>query len=133
MNNIFLDSNICIYAFDKADAIKQQKAFELLKEEPFLSSQVIIESYNASRKKLKLPLDVCEEQVLFLIDLTKIVEISNNTIRTAIFCKRKYQLSFLDATIVASALDASCSILYSEDMQHKQVIEKSLTIINPFL
>jgi len=29
-------------------------------------------------------------------------------------------------------LDARCTLLYSEDMQHGQVIEKSLTIRNPF-
>jgi predicted nucleic acid-binding protein len=30
-------------------------------------------------------------------------------------------------------LNAGCDILYSEDMQHKMVIEKKLTIINPFI
>ena len=33
--------------------------------------------------------------------------------------------------IVASALEAKCEILYSEDMQHGQIIEGKLKIINP--
>jgi predicted nucleic acid-binding protein len=43
-----------------------------------------------------------------------------------------YGLSFYDAMIVASALRAGCSTLYSEDLQDGQVIEKQLTIRNPF-
>jgi len=52
----------------------------------------------------------------------------------------RYKFSFYDSMIVAAALEANCSILYSEDMQHKQVIKNpekngagKLTIINPFL
>jgi predicted nucleic acid-binding protein len=133
MNNIFLDSNICVYAFDKKDVAKQRKSFDLLKDKPCISSQVIIESYNACLKKLKLAQNVSEEQVLFLADITKIIEIRDHTIYSSIAIKRKYKLSFLDSMIIAAALEANCSILYSEDMQHKQVIEKKLTIINPFL
>lgn len=133
MSDVFLDSNICVYAFDKSAPKKQQKAFDLLKERPFLSSQVIIESYNACHKKLELAQTVCEETVLFLTDISRIVEINDDTIRAAIALKRKYRFSFLDSMIVAAALDAQCSTLYTEDLQHKQIIEKTLTIINPFL
>ncbi len=35
--------------------------------------------------------------------------------------------------IVSSALESRCSILYSEDMQNGQIIEKQFKIINPFL
>lgn len=133
MNNVFIDSNICVYAFDKGALEKQQKAFDLLKERPFLSSQVIIESFNACHKKLKLSQTICEETVLFLTDICRIVEIKDTTIRAAIAFKRKYHFSFLDSMIVAAALEAKCSILYTEDLQHKQIIEKTLTIINPYI
>ena len=133
MSDIFIDSNICVYAFDKKDAVIQQRSFDLLKQRPCLSSQVIIESFNACRKKLELSQKVCEENVLYLLDIARIVEIRDQTIHTAIAFKRKYQFSFIDSIIVATAFDANCSILYSEDMQHKQVIEKKLTIINPFI
>ena len=45
----------------------------------------------------------------------------------------RYKFSFYDSIIIAAALDAKCSILYTEDLQHKQIIEKTLTIINPFI
>ena len=50
----------------------------------------------------------------------------------AIKIKEEYKLQFYDSLIIATALENSCSILYSEDMQHGQIIENSLKIINPF-
>lgn len=44
----------------------------------------------------------------------------------------KYDLQLFDAIIIASALESGCSILYSEDMNDGQIIEKNLKIINPF-
>ena len=59
--------------------------------------------------------------------------ISSKTIRSGLDVHEKYQYSFYDSLIIASALENECSILYSEDLQHNQKIEKSLTIINPFI
>ena len=39
--------------------------------------------------------------------------------------------SFWDSLIVAAALDAGCSTLYSEDMQHGQIVDGRLMIVNP--
>ena len=44
----------------------------------------------------------------------------------------KYQYSYWDSLLLASSLENKCSIIYSEDMQHEQIIEKKLKIINPF-
>ncbi len=44
-----------------------------------------------------------------------------------------YKISFYDALVIAAALKSNCNVLYSEDMQHKQVIRNKLMIINPFL
>lgn len=46
--------------------------------------------------------------------------------------REKYTFSYWDSLIVATALENNYSILYSEDMQHGQIIETSLTITNPF-
>ena len=45
--------------------------------------------------------------------------------------RSRFYISYWDSLIVASALNNSCNILYSEDMQHNQIIE-GLKIINPF-
>jgi len=44
-----------------------------------------------------------------------------------------HQFSYWDSLIIASALEGGCTILYSEDMQHGQVIDGRLTVLNPLL
>lgn len=132
MNKFFIDSNICIYAFDKTDVLKRQKAFDLISQSPVISAQVIIETYNACYRKLKLNREVCEENTLILCDIAQVFEITPDTFKKAISLTKKYQFSFLDACIVASAIMANCTMLYSEDMQHNLIVENSLTIINPY-
>ena len=46
-------------------------------------------------------------------------------------CER-YGYSVYDATILASALLARCSTVYSEDLQNGQIIDEQLTIRNPY-
>ncbi|GHT78585.1 hypothetical protein AGMMS50262_21380 [Bacteroidia bacterium] len=45
----------------------------------------------------------------------------------------KYDFQLFDSIIVASALEAGCDILYSEDMHHGLLVDKQVEIINPFL
>jgi predicted nucleic acid-binding protein len=58
--------------------------------------------------------------------------ISIDTHERALQVAERYGLSFYDASIVAAALLAGRATLYSEDMQDGQVIERQLTIRNPF-
>jgi predicted nucleic acid-binding protein len=58
--------------------------------------------------------------------------VNTGTIKKAIEIKIKYKFSFWDSLIVASALENRCNILYTEDLQHGQVIETTLKIVNPF-
>jgi predicted nucleic acid-binding protein len=58
--------------------------------------------------------------------------ITLDTHREASAIAEKYGYRIYDALIVASALEARCTILYSEDMQDGQVIDRRLTIRNPF-
>ncbi len=44
----------------------------------------------------------------------------------------RYRYTIYDSLLIAAALEAGCSILYSEDMHDGQVIG-SVTIRNPFL
>lgn len=43
-----------------------------------------------------------------------------------------YRYSYYDSLIIAAALEQSCTILYSEDMQNEQIIEHHTLILNPF-
>lgn len=61
------------------------------------------------------------------------VVIDVDIILKAAFLRKSYNLSYWDSMIVSSALESGCTILYSEDMQSGQIVEKQLKIINPFL
>ena len=94
MTDFFLDSNICVYLFDKKEPDKQQKAVNLLRKlSPCISSQVLIESFLACRKKLKLPEEVCISNVLYLKGVCLLKNITGITVELAIEIKKKYKYS----------------------------------------
>lgn len=49
------------------------------------------------------------------------------------FVGKEYDFQFFDAIIVAGALAANCTIIYSEDMHHNLLVEERLRILNPFI
>ena len=62
----------------------------------------------------------------------QIEPLTESTHFLALDIKERYQFSLYDSLIIASALTAKCSILYSEDMQNGQIIHGQMQIINPF-
>ncbi|SFO87434.1 PIN domain-containing protein [Hydrogenimonas thermophila] len=68
-----------------------------------------------------------------MVNNLEIVSFSLDTQIKAIDIKEKYKLQYYDSLILATALENGCNILYSEDMQHNQIIENQLKIINPFI
>lgn len=58
---------------------------------------------------------------------------TSTTIKSACKIAKRYKFSFYDSLVIAAALETECTILYSEDMQHEQIIEGTLTIRNPFV
>ena len=67
------------------------------------------------------------------MDQTEVLPLDEATLDRAAAVAIRCQLSHWDALIVASALLAGCDTLYSEDLQHGQVFDKQLTVVNPFL
>nr|NQU91866.1 PIN domain-containing protein [Bacteroidota bacterium] len=60
-------------------------------------------------------------------------QISIHTIRIGWEIRLKCHFSIYDSLIIASALEANCETLYSEDLHHNQLIENKLRIVNPFV
>jgi predicted nucleic acid-binding protein len=133
-DRIFIDSNIIIYAFSKDEIIKAEISNNLIFgiENACISKQVINEVINILGKKFKLASCDIENVVLELKSSINIFDFSIHTQIQALKLKERYQLQYYDSLIISTALENNCSILYSEDMQHKQLIENKLTIINPF-
>ena len=131
----FIDTNIWLYAFIEGDdSVKSAAARMLIQEtDPVISTQVINEVFvNLLRRA-----NFSEEQVYRLIESFyekyPVIELSKSGLLTASQLRQRYSLSFWDSTIVASALRAGVSVLYSEDMQHGVTIEERLDVRNPFV
>jgi predicted nucleic acid-binding protein len=128
----FFDTNVFVYAVVQGDP-RSQKAEELIAEGGTVSVQVLNEFADVVRRKAKMPWD----GVRFAIENIQALcpdplPITLDTHREASTIAEKYGYRIYDALIVASALEARCTILYSEDLQDGQVISGKLTIRNPF-
>jgi len=128
----FFDTNVFVYAIVQDDP-RSQQAEDLIAEGGTVSVQVLNEFAAVVRRKAKMPWD----EVRFAIENIKALcpdplPITLDTHREASAIAEKYGYRIYDALIVASALEARCTILYSEDMQDGQVIDRRLTIRNPF-
>lgn len=55
------------------------------------------------------------------------------TILRAIGVAQRYGFSWFDSLIVAAALECGCQTLYSEDLQHGQLLDTTLRVVNPFV
>jgi predicted nucleic acid-binding protein len=128
----FFDTNVFVYALVQDDP-RSDEAQKLIAEGGTVSVQVLIEFAAVVRRKTKMPWD----EVRFAIENIKAlcpdpVPVTLDTHRVALAIAERYGYRIYDALIVASALEARCTILYSEDMQDGQVIDETLTIRNPF-
>ena len=128
----FLDSNIVLYSLDKNDA-KQQKALGLLAADAVISTQVLSEVSNVMRRKLGYEIETIRAVLLRLVQTTQLHPVASSTILLALDVAQRYGFSYYDSQIVAAAQEASCAILYSEDLQHGQVLSSGLQVINPWL
>jgi predicted nucleic acid-binding protein len=130
----FFDTNVLVYAVVVQDDSRSQQAEDLIAEGGTVSVQVLNELAAVARRKTKMPW----EEVRFAIQNVKALcpdplPITLDTHREALAIAERYGYKIYDALMVASALEARCTILYSEDMQNGQVIDQRLTIRNPFL
>lgn len=128
----FLDTNVLIYAVAKNDP-RASKAEALLASGGIISIQSLNEFVAVTRRKLGMPW----KEVRELLDLICVlcpepVSISLDTHKGALAIAERYGYSIYDALIASAALEVGCKTLYSEDLQDGQIINRQLTIRNPF-
>lgn len=135
----FVDTNILLYANDRSAGEKREKSARLLRElwstrTGALSTQVLQEFFYNATRKLSLPLNVpAARDVVQAYSVWLHGPITSDMLLGAIDIHRERGFSFWDSLIIGAALDYGCDTLYSEDMQHGQVFEGRLTVVNPFI
>lgn len=135
MSDVFIDTNILVYAVDAADPAKQAIARLVLSSNPdaVISTQVMLEWYNVVTRRMAVPLSTDEARrglaKLALMD-------ARSTRPTDVVAAAKLadveQLSLWDAMVVAVAARAGCTKLYTEDLNAGQMIG-GVEIVNPFV
>ncbi len=135
-DKIFIDTNILVYAkFEEEDEADKNKIasemLDALDTKPVVSVQVLNEFASvllkhkvADEDVQQIVREVTEGCVVFPLNL----DIVWNTWKI----RKRYGFSYWDCMIISAALESGCTILYSEDLQHGQVIEKKLKVMNPF-
>lgn len=128
-------TNILVYTYSSTEPDKQKIAQECIAdsiENIWISTQVLNELNNVLYRKFALPYESILSVMDELNDYLQVAMISPETIRQALILGARYQYSYFDNLMIASALEKGCNILYSEDMHHGQKIVGGLEIINPF-
>ena len=132
-DKVFFDTNVLVYAYSNTEPDKQAIARKLIAESvSYVSTQVLKELTNTLTKKFRNSWQEAKNAVLESSKNNLLYTNEIQTILNACDIADKYKLSFYDSLIIAAALECECSILYSEDMQDKQIIDGRLKIVNPF-
>jgi predicted nucleic acid-binding protein len=128
----FFDTNVLIYAVGKNDP-RASRAEVLLAGGGIVSIQSLNEFVSVARRKLGMSWKEVKEMLdIICVLCPDPVPISLDTHRGAVAIAEKYGYSIYDALIASAALEAGCKTLYSEDLQDGQIINRQLTIRNPF-
>ena len=133
-DKVFIDSNILIYLYSEDESQKRKIANNIFDEfECVISTQTLNEFCNVCIKKLKKTVVEIVESLNEIKENSRVEFVDDKTVEQALFLHERYLYSYFDSLMLSSALKHGCAMIYSEDMQHGQVIENSLKIINPFV
>jgi predicted nucleic acid-binding protein len=134
---VFFDTNTLVYANDTGSPKKRARARELIRHAVVsgtgsISTQVLAEFWVTVTRKLKIPLahDSAREQIV-LFSAFRVQAVDQATVLEAIRLQERYQLSYWDAQIIASARFAKVALLYSEDL-HDGAEYEGVKVQNPF-
>lgn len=130
----FLDTNVVVYAFDRADPARQRTAIAVLTGGGRLvvSTQVLLEAWWVLTRKLESPLD--EDRAREVIDqlcCLPVVATDAELVRRAIDAGRRFRIAVWDALIVEAARSGGCRRLVSEDLQPGMDFD-GVVVENPF-
>jgi len=130
MSADFADTNVILYLLD--DGPKADQAERVLAGAPRISVQVLNEALVNCRRKAGMSWEEAGRFLGAIEQVCEVLPLTPETHRVGRALAERYRLSVYDAMIVAAALLAGCTRLWSEDMQNGLLIEDQLRITSPF-
>lgn len=128
----FFDTSVLFYLLSN-DVRKADRVEALLAHRGIISVQVLNEFTVVALRKVGLPLLEIREILDTVRAVCTVEPLTATTHDRGMEICERYKFSFYDSVIVAAALIAGAKLLCSEDLQHGQVIDRQLRIVNPFL
>lgn len=129
---VFFDTSILLYLLSP-DPRKADRVEALLGAGGAISVQVLNEFAAVARRKAALSWPEVRE-VLGAVRAACVTHpVTEETHDGGVDIAERYGFSLYDSMIIAAARRAGCTTLLSEDLQHRQVIDGTLTVRNPFL
>jgi len=127
----FFDTNILVYAFTTDP--RSEAARACLAAGGSIAVQSLNEFAAVARRKLKMSWPELRASVHNLRRLCWVVPpLDLGMHRRGLAIAERYELGVFDAMLIASAIEAGCETLLSEDMHDGLVVGGALTIRNPF-
>ena len=128
----FFDTSVLFYLLSN-DVRKADRVEALLAHRGIISVQVVNEFTVVALRKVGLPLLEIREILDTVRAVCTVEPLTATTHDRGMEICERYKFSFYDSVIAAAALIVGAKVLYSEDLQHGQVIDRQLRIVNPFL
>jgi len=130
----FVDTNIWVYAHLRVSGDERhQRASALLetRADLVISPQVVAEYYNVMLRNARTDAWI-QANLRAMFARTRLQPANAEVLAAALALRNRYGFSFWDCQIAAAALQARCGTLLTEDMQHGQVLDERLRVVNPF-
>ncbi len=128
----FVDTNIWVYAhLEDAQDPRCERAWDLIRgrTDAVISAQVTAEYFNVMGRNAQDEARI-ERNIARMLRQCRVQSMDSTVIRRTLGVRKRYGFSIWDSQVVATALEAGCDTLYTEDLQHGQVVE-GLTVIDP--
>lgn len=130
MSAEFADTNVLLYLLDEGP--KADRAEEILAQGPRISVQILNECLVNCRRKAGMSWAEAGDFLTGIEALCPVEPLSLRTHQVGRALAERYQLAVYDAMVVAAALIAGCTTLWTEDMQAGLLVEGQLRLVNPF-
>lgn len=127
----FFDTSVLLYLLSD-DTVRADRIETLLALRGVISVQVLNEFAVVALRKLKMPLNEVREILDTIRAVCAVEPITVETHDRGLEVFERYRFSLYDSILVATALISGAKILYSEDLQHGQIIDNQLRVTNPF-
>ena len=136
----FLDTNVFVYAWLASEPLKKQRALQLVEQAlashlGCISYQVIQEFANVALRKFARRFTTNEYKQFIEVAMQPLNRVASSTVlvHVALDLQAETRYGFYDSLMLAAALQSGAQVVYTEDLQHNQMVRGSLRIVNPFL